>query len=78
MDRSFHYTMLFKDDGIGIKEEDRQSIFEPFFQGDYSRSNKHSGLGLYVTKQIVDKHGGSISLISEPGYKTVFQIQFPC
>jgi signal transduction histidine kinase len=73
-----HYTVLFKDDGTGIGEEDRQSIFEPFFQGDDSRSNRHSGLGLYVTRQIIEKHGGSISLAGDPDYKTVFQIQFPC
>jgi Signal transduction histidine kinase len=71
-----HYTVLFKDDGAGIREEDRENIFEPFSQGDYSRSNRHSGLGLYVTRQIIEKHGGTISLADDPEYKTVFRIQF--
>lgn len=73
-----HFTIYFMDDGVGIKEEDRSNIFEPFFQCDDSRSNKHSGLGLYVTRQIIEKHYGRISVTGDPEYKTVFEIQFDC
>ena len=52
-------------------------VFEPYYQGEASRTTKHSGLGLYVVKQIVEKHGGQISVTSEAAYKTVFLIRLP-
>lgn len=70
------YFIQFKDDGIGVPKENKNRIFDPFFQGDNSRSRNHGGLGLFVTKQIIEKHGGEITLKSEPNYKTVFEIQF--
>lgn len=70
------YFIQFKDDGIGVAKENKDHIFELFFQGDNSRSKNHGGLGLFVTKQIIEKHGGEITLKSEPDYKTVFEIQF--
>lgn len=70
------YFIQFKDDGIGVPKENKDRIFEPFFQGDNSRSRNHGGLGLFVTKQIIEKHGGEITLKSEPDYKTVFEMQF--
>lgn len=70
------YFIQFKDDGIGVPKENKNRIFDPFFQGDNSRSRNHGGLGLFVTKQIIEKHGGKITLKSEPNYKTVFEIQF--
>ena len=66
--------MQIKDNGVGIAAEE---IFEPFYQGDISRTKQHSGLGLFVAKQILEKHGASIALESEPAYRTVFTIRFP-
>ena len=71
------YVAAFKDDGAGIGEKERELVFEPYFQGDTSRTTKHSGLGLYVVKQIVEKHGGTIRVTSEAAYKTVFEIRLP-
>ena len=72
-----YYQVQIKDNGAGIAAEDQDKIFEPFYQGDVSRTKQHSGLGLFVVKQILEKHGAAISLESEPAYRTVFTIRFP-
>ena len=71
------YQVQIKDNGAGIAAEDQDKIFEPFYQGDISRTKQHSGLGLFGVKQILEKHGAAISLESEPAYRTVFTIRFP-
>lgn len=64
------------DNGPGIPEEYRDSVFEPFVVGDESRtSGRGTGLGLSIAKQVVELHGGSICLLDEPG--TVFRILLP-
>lgn len=70
------FIICFKDDGVGISNENSDKIFEPFFQGDPSRNKLNSGLGLYGTKLIVERHKGTIELTKEPNYKTVFKIVF--
>ena len=71
------YQVQIKDNGAGIAAEEQDKIFEPFYQGDISRTKQHSGLGLFVAKQILEKHGASIALECEPAYRTVFTIRFP-
>lgn len=70
------YLVQIKDNGIGIEQTNKDKIFEPFYQGDLSRTHQHSGLGLFVVKQILEKHNASITLEQEPAYKTVFTIRF--
>ncbi|MGN0655238.1 MAG: sensor histidine kinase, partial [Ruminiclostridium sp.] len=53
------------DSGIGIADEDKDKIFNPFFTGDKSHNKEGSGLGLPLTKNIVEKLGGEISFSSE-------------
>jgi two-component system, NtrC family, sensor histidine kinase AtoS len=60
------------DTGMGIPEEIREHIFEPF----YTTHRNGTGLGLAITKQIVNAHKGAINLTSIPG-GTVFQVQLP-
>ncbi|PSL42707.1 histidine kinase/DNA gyrase B/HSP90-like ATPase [Chitinophaga niastensis] len=62
------------DDGSGIPEEIRSRVFEPFFTT--KEMGKGTGLGLDVVTQIVQRHRGSVKLLSEPG-KTIFKISFP-
>jgi PAS domain S-box-containing protein len=65
------------DDGPGIPRIIRDRIFEPFFT---TKQNKGSGLGLWVTRAIVQKHGGSVRLRSsdKPGRSgTLFQVVLP-
>lgn len=65
------------DNGIGIPEDIRNIIFEPFVRGDSSRkSDGGSGLGLSIAKKIIENHGGEISLVSRRcDEKTIFSIK---
>lgn len=62
-----------EDSGGGIAEEDKQHIFEPFF----SRKKKGLGIGLYLTKKIVEAHEGKIEVQSKIGQGTTFLLQIP-
>lgn len=61
------------DNGSGISREDRDKVFDPFF----TRNDKGTGLGLAIVMNIIRKHGGDISLVSEEGMGTVFEITLP-
>ncbi|MEG2274463.1 MAG: HAMP domain-containing sensor histidine kinase, partial [Clostridia bacterium] len=67
------------DNGVGIPEKVRSSIFQAFQVGDEARGAHGSGLGLTVCKRIVDAHGGEITLADTPkdGYATQFEIEIP-
>lgn len=62
-----------KDDGKGITEQDLQSVFEPFF----TKKTKGIGLGLTVCKQILDLHGGEISIESQGEAGTMVFVSLP-
>ena len=62
------------DNGIGMDRETREKIFSLFFS---SKGLKGTGLGLFISNKIVDKHGGTIDVESEPGKGTTFVIRIP-
>ena len=64
--------LIFQDDGVGIPLTYQAEIFEPFVRADEARnrSTGGSGLGLAITKKIIEKHGGKISLYSDPSGST--------
>ncbi|MBU6411451.1 MAG: hypothetical protein KGR98_13790 [Verrucomicrobia bacterium] len=66
------------DTGPGIAAEDLPHIFDRFYRADKSRLNAdgHIGLGLAITKAIVEAHGGAISVTSEIGSGTTFTVSF--
>jgi signal transduction histidine kinase len=67
------------DQGEGIGAEDLPSIFDRFHQaGDVmSREREGAGLGLYITKRLVEAMGGSIEVTSEPGHGSTFVVRIP-
>lgn len=66
-----------KDQGIGIPEQDREKIFEPFNRGSNCRKITGTGLGLSIVKRAADALNATIHLASEPDRGTTFTIQFP-
>ena len=67
------------DTGLGIAEKDQQRVFEPFQQADASIRRRFggSGLGLTISKQFVEMHGGKMWLESQPGQGTTFSFSLP-
>ena len=66
-----------EDDGPGITEKNRARIFEPFFT---TKKDVGTGLGLWVSREIVDRHGGTISMTSRPSLGesgSVFHVHLP-
>ncbi|MGM2819478.1 sensor histidine kinase [Bacillus cereus group sp. Bce001] len=67
-----------KDDGIGVKREDIPKLFDRFYQGDKARSaSEGAGLGLSIANWIVEKHYGKISVESQWGEGTCFEVILP-
>ncbi|WP_324825630.1 ATP-binding protein [Sinanaerobacter sp. ZZT-01] len=64
-----------EDDGIGIPSENLEKIFTPFFTTDQLESG--TGLGLWITKMLVEKMGGKIEVESQVGIGTAFILYFP-
>jgi two-component system, OmpR family, sensor kinase len=74
-----HTMLLVADTGIGIAGPDLERIFDRFFCVDPSRSRAagHNGLGLAITKAIVERDGGTIQVESAPGLGTTFEVRVP-
>ena len=66
-------SLIFSDTGIGMNEEEKERLFEPF----YSRFQDGSGIGMAVVRRIVDDYNGQIEVTSEPGKGTTLMIIFP-
>lgn len=67
------------DTGIGIPENEREKLFERFFRSQTAleRQIQGTGLGLYISKAIVDAHGGRIGVQSQEGQGTTFVVELP-
>ena len=67
------------DTGIGIPDRERERLFERFFRAQTAleRQIQGTGLGLYISKAIVDAHDGRIGVDSAPGEGTTFIVELP-
>ncbi len=74
-----HARLSVIDRGRGIPDEFRNRIFQKFAQADGAdnRQKGGTGLGLNITKAIIDRHGGRIDFVSEPGVRTEFFVDLP-
>jgi signal transduction histidine kinase len=66
-----------RDHGVGISAEDQQRIFRQFERVGDGKSADGLGLGLYITRQLIEAHGGTIRVSSEPGHGSVFSLDLP-
>jgi PAS domain S-box-containing protein len=68
------------DQGIGIREVDRQRLFERFYRAENALDSPIAGMGigLYVVHEIVSLHGGSIEVESGEGRGSTFRVRLPC
>ena len=72
-------TIRVEDTGIGMTAEQTARIFDEFVQVDDSPTRRHggTGLGLTLTRRFTEMMGGSVSVQSEPGHGTTFNIFLP-
>ena len=70
-----HVSIKVTDTGIGISAKDRKHLFERFFKADPSAPG--TGIGLAITKEIIGKHKGRMTVKSEPGKGSTFEIIIP-
>ncbi len=75
-----HYEFIVKDNGIGMSDEFQKHIFEPFTREESSTVSgiQGTGLGMAITKNIVDMMGGTISVKSHLGEGTEFKVELDC
>ncbi|UVI31444.1 sensor histidine kinase [Paenibacillus spongiae] len=68
-----------KDNGVGISQEELPRIFERFYRIDKTQSREAggSGLGLTITKRLIESHDGKIGVTSKPGVGSVFTVMIP-
>ena len=78
-DGARHAVFLVEDTGLGIAPEHLGRVFDRFYQVDETetRENEGTGIGLALTRDLVELHGGSISVESKPGFGACFTVSLP-
>ncbi len=66
-----------RDHGPGVDEEDLPFLFDRFFRGTNSRGSQGSGLGLAIVRQVTEQHGGTASVVNDPGGGARFTLSLP-
>ena len=76
-DDKIDFFITIEDTGIGIHKNELQKIFEPFNQSEINKTKQGTGLGLTITKRLVELMNGSIDIVSQENVGTKFTIYFP-
>jgi signal transduction histidine kinase len=76
-DQNNKIQLLIKDEGKGIADEEKEKIFDKFYRigNTHTKEAKGTGLGLYLTKKIVEQHNGKITAADNHPHGTVFKIE---
>ena len=69
-----YFCIAVKDQGIGIREEERAQIFSRFYRSDLVQQEEGIGIGLYLAREIVQREGGYIKVESKEGNGSIFKI----
>ncbi|WP_395842497.1 ATP-binding protein [Cystobacter fuscus] len=77
MEREGSVLLVVRDRGMGMSKSEQEHIFDRFSRGVPEQHFGGLGLGLYLTREVVRAHGGSISVESEPGEGTTFTVVLP-
>ena len=74
-----HVEVAVSDEGPGMDETTRARVFERFFQGDagLARGHEGMGIGLAIAREMVEMHGGALTVESEPGLGSTFTFTLP-
>jgi signal transduction histidine kinase len=70
--------LVVRDRGIGIAREDQARIFHLFERASTARNFGGLGLGLFIAREIVDAHGGTLTVESQPDRGSTFVVQLSC
>src|SRR5262249_30471164 len=70
-------TLTVSDTGIGIPAADQPRIWDRLYRGDRSRTERGLGLGLSIVRAYIRAHGGDVTVTSEPGHGSRFEIRLP-
>jgi signal transduction histidine kinase len=70
-------TLAVQDTGIGIRDEDRPYLFRKFFRAHLTESEPGTGLGLTLVKELVERMGGRVSVVSTFGQGSTFSVALP-
>ncbi|GAA4315781.1 hypothetical protein GCM10023115_26380 [Pontixanthobacter gangjinensis] len=70
-------TVLVKDEGLGLSQEQQKNVFNRFYRAESTKGINGLGLGLYLTKQIIDAHRGCLEVKSEEGVGSEFYFSLP-
>jgi signal transduction histidine kinase len=73
--KDFYVELRVEDGGTGMTKEQMSKIFDPYFTTKQGKSG--TGLGLYITKKVVEDHNGSIKVDSTPNVGTTFVVRLP-
>lgn len=76
-DNDDNVYVCISDNGVGISDEDKKRVFEKFYQADSSHASDGNGLGLAITRKIIELHSGTITVESELNKGSDFIVEMP-